>query len=389
MKCPKCSYVSHDYLDACRKCSTDLVEFKQKFKLMILQPGNLDLGELVEVGAEGIVDRDRFHIADAISDTLHGASHMTNGPVRKVSIAKSQRGEAGLNRTPVGIEVDIQFDADSPTPSTEPGELTRTFYVPEELAKQTLNMNLLDHTAEMGEKLTKLKMDTRLNTDNPTTSTEPGGLTKMFYVGLNDIPVEPKVDIQSDTDNTAPLAENTPDLSQATPDEAVPQASAVASAQSVQNVPGNTLDMSVGKLDDSLDEFDAIQLDTTEIDHDITLAFNLPSTAEEIPSVVDSGTPEKAREEMISDISNTAGVDKTPKAMCSEAQEEPFASDIAIDNLADDEPGLELEITDDGPSFSEEHNAGTETGRMHASDAKEMGRQGNDGGELLDKVKDK
>jgi hypothetical protein len=355
---------------------------------MILQPGDLDLSQLVEVGAEGIVDRDGFHIAEAISDTLHGASHMTNSPVRKVFIAKSQRGEAGLNKIPVGIEVDIQFDADSLTPSTEPGELTRTFYVPEELAKQTLNMNF-DHTAEMGEKLTKLKMNTQLNTDNPTTSTEPGGLTKMFYVGLNDIPVEPKVDIQSDTDNTAPLAEDTPALSQTTPDEAVPQASAVASAQSVQNVPGNTLDMSVGKLDDSLDEFDDIQLDTTEIDHDITLAFNLPSTAEEIPSVVDSGTPEKAREEMISDISNTAGVDKTPEAMCFEAQEEPFISDIAIDNLADDEPGLELEITDDGPSLSAEHNTVTETDRMHASDAKEIGRQGNDGGELLDKVKDK
>ncbi len=25
MKCPKCHYVSHDYLDACRKCGIDLV----------------------------------------------------------------------------------------------------------------------------------------------------------------------------------------------------------------------------------------------------------------------------------------------------------------------------------------------------------------------------
>jgi hypothetical protein len=340
---------------------------------MVLQPGDLDLGELVEVGAEGVVDRDGFHIVAAISDTLHGASHLTNGSVRKVSIAKSQRGEAGLNKIPVGIEVDIQFDTDTPTPSTEPGELTRTFYVPEELAKQTLNMNLPDHTAEMGEQLTKLKMETQLNTDNPTTSTEPGGLTKMFYVGLHDMPVEPEMDSQSSTDNPAPLAENTPDLSQATPDEAVPKASAVvASAQSMQDVPGNTLDTSVGKLDDCLDEFDDIQLDTTEIDHDINLALNLPSTAE-IPSVADYGTPEKAREEIISDISNTAGVDKTPEAMFSEAQEEPFASDMAIDNIADDELGLELEITDDGPSLSEEHNAGTETGRRSAPDATEDG----------------
>jgi hypothetical protein len=371
MKCPKCNYVSHDYLDACRKCSTDLVEFKQKFKLMVLQPGDLDLGELVEVGAEGVMDRDGFRITDTASDTLHGAPHMMNGPVRKIPIAKSQRDEARLNKIPTDIEVDIQFDTDNPIISTEPGELTRTFYVPEELAKQTFNMNLPDHKAGMGEKPTELKMDTHLNTDDPTTSTEPGGLTKMFYVGLNDMPAE-EVDTQSATDNPAPLSENTPDLAQATPDEAVPQASSVVSAQYAQNPPGNMLDISVGKLDDCFDEFDDIQLDTTEIDHDITLAFRLPANAE-IPSGVNYDAPEKTREETISDISNTARGDEAPEAILSEAQEEPFASDVTLDNLADDEFGLEIEVTDDVPSLSEERNADTETGRISAPDAKEDG----------------
>ena len=43
MKCPKCKYVSHDYLDACRKCGVDLVTFKQEIGLLVLQPGVLDL----------------------------------------------------------------------------------------------------------------------------------------------------------------------------------------------------------------------------------------------------------------------------------------------------------------------------------------------------------
>src|ERR671932_14463 len=43
MKCPKCNYVSHDYLDACRKCGIDLVTFKQDIGLLVLQPGVLDL----------------------------------------------------------------------------------------------------------------------------------------------------------------------------------------------------------------------------------------------------------------------------------------------------------------------------------------------------------
>jgi hypothetical protein len=43
MKCPKCNYVSHDYLDACRKCGIDLVTFKHDIGLLVLQPGVLDL----------------------------------------------------------------------------------------------------------------------------------------------------------------------------------------------------------------------------------------------------------------------------------------------------------------------------------------------------------
>src|SRR5262245_46142308 len=43
MKCPKCSYVSHDYLDACRKCGRDLITFKQEIGLQVTRPGDLDL----------------------------------------------------------------------------------------------------------------------------------------------------------------------------------------------------------------------------------------------------------------------------------------------------------------------------------------------------------
>ena len=43
MKCPKCGYVSYDYLDACRKCSVDLVDFKTAIHLEVIRPGDLDL----------------------------------------------------------------------------------------------------------------------------------------------------------------------------------------------------------------------------------------------------------------------------------------------------------------------------------------------------------
>jgi hypothetical protein len=69
MKCPKCHYVSHDYLDACRKCGIDLVTFKQDIGLVVLQPGALDLS-LVLGGAgvddlfESIAEEDTMHASD-------------------------------------------------------------------------------------------------------------------------------------------------------------------------------------------------------------------------------------------------------------------------------------------------------------------------------------
>jgi hypothetical protein len=172
MKCPECSYVSHDYLDTCLKCNMALVEFKPKFNMMVLRPRELDLGELVDVGEEGIIDRDRFRIAGATFDMPHGTSHMTNSPAKKDSMAKPQGVEAGLKNTPTDMEVDIQFDTDNSAMSTEPGELTRTFYVPEELAKQIFNTNLPDRKVEIDKKPTEPKMDIQPDTDDPTMSTE-------------------------------------------------------------------------------------------------------------------------------------------------------------------------------------------------------------------------
>jgi hypothetical protein len=48
MKCPKCSYVSFDFLDACRKCRVDLVDFKAQFGLSALKPGDLDLSVVLQ-----------------------------------------------------------------------------------------------------------------------------------------------------------------------------------------------------------------------------------------------------------------------------------------------------------------------------------------------------
>lgn len=67
MKCPKCHYVSHDYLDACRKCGMDLLAFKHDLGLLVLQPGGLDLSLLLGgAGADDLfesVNDDDFDIS--------------------------------------------------------------------------------------------------------------------------------------------------------------------------------------------------------------------------------------------------------------------------------------------------------------------------------------
>ena len=54
MKCPKCSFVSHEYLDACRKCSVDLVNFKAQMHLVAIRPGVLDLSLALEASHSSV-----------------------------------------------------------------------------------------------------------------------------------------------------------------------------------------------------------------------------------------------------------------------------------------------------------------------------------------------
>ena len=46
MKCPDCNYVSHDYLDTCRRCGSNWSVFKAEIGLRVPPPGvALDLSE--------------------------------------------------------------------------------------------------------------------------------------------------------------------------------------------------------------------------------------------------------------------------------------------------------------------------------------------------------
>ncbi|RMF83946.1 MAG: hypothetical protein D6736_20315 [Nitrospinota bacterium] len=48
MKCPKCGYVSFEYLDTCQNCHTDLSALKESMGLFAIKPGEIDLAMVLE-----------------------------------------------------------------------------------------------------------------------------------------------------------------------------------------------------------------------------------------------------------------------------------------------------------------------------------------------------
>src|SRR4030095_11526086 len=92
MKCPKCKYVSHDYLDACRKCGVDLVTFKQEIGLLVLQPGVLDLS-LVLAGAGA---------DDLFESVEEGVTMHASGDDFDISLDDYAE-HPGIRRAPAGV----------------------------------------------------------------------------------------------------------------------------------------------------------------------------------------------------------------------------------------------------------------------------------------------
>lgn len=69
MKCPKCGYVSHDYLSACRKCSIDLLGFKAQMQLHAVQAGNIDLRRVLGGVQSSPTSSGEFDMGEALFDS--------------------------------------------------------------------------------------------------------------------------------------------------------------------------------------------------------------------------------------------------------------------------------------------------------------------------------
>ena len=56
MKCPKCNYISFDYLDSCKKCGKDLSEHKEKHNIRSLLFAGAGAGAVAGAGIAGTAE---------------------------------------------------------------------------------------------------------------------------------------------------------------------------------------------------------------------------------------------------------------------------------------------------------------------------------------------
>jgi hypothetical protein len=69
MKCPKCSYVSHDYLNACRKCRVDLLGFKAQMQLHVVRAGHIDLRSVLSGVQPNSMTSGEYDLGESLFDS--------------------------------------------------------------------------------------------------------------------------------------------------------------------------------------------------------------------------------------------------------------------------------------------------------------------------------
>ncbi|MBM3226869.1 MAG: hypothetical protein FJZ47_24145, partial [Candidatus Tectomicrobia bacterium] len=154
MKCLKCNYVSHDYLDACRKCGIDLRDFKREIGLFVLQPGVLDLSMVLggagaddlfaNVGDEVIMharDDDDFDISLDDYTEQPGGRRTAFGMVRGAG-RRSEDDVAGMEHLTLELDASdlpaevtarlraAQVIPDVPFPTAEPPTVPEALTLP-------------------------------------------------------------------------------------------------------------------------------------------------------------------------------------------------------------------------------------------------------------------
>jgi hypothetical protein len=332
MKCPKCKYVSHDYLDACRKCGVDLVAFKQEIGLLVLQPGVLDLS-LVLGGAgaddlfEGVEEGVTMHAGDEDFD-ISLDDYAEHPDIRRAPAGAPRSGRpesetdlAGMDHLTLELDASelpaevtarlraAQVMADEPPatptqPPTEPEALTLPGHVTLEIEPENISSDL--QTALL---------------QNIAPSEPPPSQNAPESPAMQDVP-SPQLDVSH------------PDLAHLTPAD-TPEAKSIDEAEAA------SVDAAVS-LADSSGTLVSLPL------HDVVLAEDTPiALAEPEPEVVETTLP------TIELLDTTMEFAQTDAARPSAPEDTKETTGLVRDNVELSMDDSVLSLASDEPARSE------------------------------------
>ncbi|MBI3091577.1 MAG: hypothetical protein HYY96_13020 [Candidatus Tectomicrobia bacterium] len=136
MKCPKCGYVSFNYLDACKKCGTDLVSFKHEKHLDLPAPRHLNI-----VLGPGGLNGARLHMDQEDAESLLTADEVLEDEAEAAPAADAEGEEHEIGAAPpsapsgrgpaVEDEIDLPLrPAPEPPEAAEQAELEEALRIP-------------------------------------------------------------------------------------------------------------------------------------------------------------------------------------------------------------------------------------------------------------------
>ena len=119
MKCPKCGYVSFEYLDTCRKCGRDLTQFKSDMGITTFVPGVINVLKYVEGMEEAVEKTDESAVATATSEEAEesGTATAVEEAIKSVVEETSLNGEAQKKG-----EIEISLPEEITEPKLEAAE---------------------------------------------------------------------------------------------------------------------------------------------------------------------------------------------------------------------------------------------------------------------------
>ncbi|MFV1951942.1 MAG: hypothetical protein ACC630_08330 [Nitrospinota bacterium] len=109
MKCPKCGYVSFEYLDECRKCGRDLVKFKEDAGIYMVMPGSFGGPGLAGVSSMEVAED--VAVAEENDETVSEESHEDEGGI-VMSMETETSSEVEIETGDTRMDVEEESTAD-------------------------------------------------------------------------------------------------------------------------------------------------------------------------------------------------------------------------------------------------------------------------------------